>query len=273
MAMYFIGDPKLLPERDSIKFVSPKTLTVFVDLDETLVDARTCSCIKLRPYAREFIKHLSESHIEVIIWSAGEESHVRICCEELDPDHLYIDGAIYRGDWHKIYPVIKDIELASSFRSLNYMLLVDNTPFVARNWPINFVCIPDFNASKYDHQSLYNEVLYHLAFFIEDASTRLLEGKESNVQTFIQNNENIRVLLNNFPNIGNVYWSVYLPPIVQHTQPKPNYKSVTTTIVNHSANLSLAPLITGIGETHQQYIDEEDYCITMPNSIDPLGIV
>lgn len=208
--MFYIDNPFDLPP-PCIKGAKPPSITLFIDLDETLVDARHTSYIVLRPHAKYFIESLSKSGFELIIWSAASKEHVIACCKLLDPDEKYLSGAIHMGFWTVEYGIVtKNLNSATSFRSIDRMLLLDNTPYVGRYLPTNIVCIPDFISNE---QSQYDDMLYDLVSFMQNVQCVVL-CKRKSVQDVIQHHENIRVLQSNFGSAGSCMWSIFIPQAV-----------------------------------------------------------
>lgn len=97
--------PRTVPPRNP-KYV----MTLIVDLDETLVDARGCY-LAIRPYARQFFE-LIRAHlprVEVGAWTAGIPAHAERVCRLFELDNArgvvetgaFFDFVIARGgDWY-----------------------------------------------------------------------------------------------------------------------------------------------------------------------------
>lgn len=143
--------PKLVPPPEK-RFIG---ITAVFDLDETLVDARIGSEeIYLRPYTREVLGSLDALDVEILVWSAGDRSHVLRCLSLIDPiwnedegtfksKRRIVQYAVYRGPtWLQFVPSPKDICQLNGRH--NRSILVDNSPVCACACPCSTIVVPDF---------------------------------------------------------------------------------------------------------------------------------
>lgn len=144
MVVNFYSDPKLIPDRNP-----NYAFTVVLDVDDTLVHRnRDDGVIRIRPNAKEFIDRIrSFSDVELIIWSAGKEVHIRDCLKVLSVDDVI---AIVRCDvqhWD-----VKDMKLiARQNRNYESIMIVDDREdtitsmihFCVNGWPHNIVHKPE----------------------------------------------------------------------------------------------------------------------------------
>ncbi len=209
---HIIREPSDVPIRSSMY----RGLTVFLDLDETMVDARNYSDkIIMRPFGADFLNMLNKAGIEVWVWSAADYSHVHSCLCVIDPDGTKIIGSICRGTWWK-NPVAKDILLVPT-RSLNTSLLIDNTPYVSRFNPANSIIIPDFDATKKPFDG-YHTILLELGRFAMNMHNLIISDQRIRVQDIISRQQNVRILISDFSKYnvsGNTIWTTFIPQSIE----------------------------------------------------------
>jgi len=118
------------------------TKTLLLDLDETLITSCTIRddpekiltpadggppiMIKIRPFAREFLKKMKE-HFEIIVFTASINSYAETIVKELDPEKKFISYILDRNfcleTKNGFY--IKDLRIIKN-RDLKNLVLVDN---------------------------------------------------------------------------------------------------------------------------------------------------
>jgi NLI interacting factor-like phosphatase len=184
----------LIPKADS-KYA--KSMTIVLDLDETLVAAKPWNMkreseiparnyqVFIRPYALELIYTLKALNMEIIIWSAGLKYYVLSTLSFLLLGRLeLIDHIIWRDTrWHPkdaIKTVPKDLNFLG--RDMSRLLFIDNHPANMEINPLNSILIShfDYNVIRkqmYDERSeeerkkgidysICNELVTHDASFL-----------------------------------------------------------------------------------------------------------
>jgi len=132
----------LLPDVDPS---STPRLTVVLDLDETLVCNRKLHLTQalLRPYAKEFLKALNRSLMEVVVWTASTDDTALPVLRQLDPEGTLIEHVIFRNaHWYTEPQHTKDLRLLG--RPLSRVVLVDNAPNCCKLQAHNAVLVEDF---------------------------------------------------------------------------------------------------------------------------------
>ncbi len=136
--LFETGDPRTLRER-----APHYHFTVVLDMDETLGVGilPEGQPFILRPYALELISMLRRSNVEIILWSAGADYHVK---RSLAAHNLaqYFDAVIYRGEtWWNPFGHTKNLNLLRR----NGVVLVDNSPSVVISSQGNAIKVKDFD--------------------------------------------------------------------------------------------------------------------------------
>jgi len=172
-----VSEPQDLPK------VRPSGILVVLDLDETLVDARSGDAIFIRPHARELLRNLSGAGIDVFLWSAGHREHVERCFLLLDPFQQHIKGACCRGNWLR-YPSQKNLALISGVDGLlNRICLVDNSPFSLQPQKEQGIRVPDFLHTN--PAAALDNVLPQVQGLLLELHTSLLHGGGSSVSALL----------------------------------------------------------------------------------------
>ena len=133
-------DPVDVPEPDA-KY----RMTVVIDLDETLVDARSYPCVYVRPYALQVLKIIKNKfpETELLMWSAGDRKHVARCARMLDPNGTIFDYIVAKGpEWCIISPCPKEVDRLRGRDGR--CILIDNTPICGFMNPRATIIVPDF---------------------------------------------------------------------------------------------------------------------------------
>ena len=131
LSPYMCGDPQLLKPPDRTDYQR----TVIFDLDETLICTdftdQSNYQVYLRPHLTDLLRELTNLNCEIIVWSAGVESHVKKCLNLIDPSQTFIKMAIYRdSSWFKGIPIFKPIKLIPH-RDPEKIILIENNPHAA----------------------------------------------------------------------------------------------------------------------------------------------
>lgn len=183
---YFISDkrePKInstqIPYDDPCNLPPPckdYQFTIVMDLDETLITSLFIRAgsnydIFLRPYAKSLLEDLNANNYEIIIWTAGVESHLKKALLLLDPENKLIHHSICRGtSWYKGEgPIIKSLDLIPH-RSFNKMLLIENNKAAAINQYNRTIIVPSFKVSNNQ-----DNILHKLSEWVLQGSTILNE--------------------------------------------------------------------------------------------------
>ncbi len=138
-------------------------LTIVLDMDETLVDARS-GVLHIRPFAHEILQLLSSSPgVEIVFWTAGREDHARSVATELvkaNPILLHNrPHLVFRGNWMGQddggYHTKPLTFIANYGGRRDRVLLVDNSEYIARTCGGPAIRVSDYRPS-YDgrHEDL-----------------------------------------------------------------------------------------------------------------------
>mmetsp|Transcript_657 Transcript_657/g.1295 ORF Transcript_657/g.1295 Transcript_657/m.1295 type:complete len:575 (-) Transcript_657:80-1804(-) len=133
-------DPKLhlLPAPE--KILAP-SLTVALDIDETLLYARTKPPL-LRPYLTEFLRGLSDLDVEIVIWTASNREWGSFVVQLFDQQRL-VRHTIYRdSSWMSGRSYTKDLRRLG--RNMNHTLILENSPSSVWMNKRNAILIPDY---------------------------------------------------------------------------------------------------------------------------------
>ncbi|KAF5760879.1 putative protein-serine/threonine phosphatase [Helianthus annuus] len=141
---------------------SPSNITVFLDLDETLIHSVRASglgppprnynfivggegdvrYVLKRPFVDEFLWFLSQSGFEIVLFTAGSEEYASMVLDVLDPDGL-ISHRLYRNSCKKFSrSFVKD--LWNLGRDLTKVVIVDDKPYSYILQPENAIPIIPF---------------------------------------------------------------------------------------------------------------------------------
>lgn len=145
------NDPKNVPYRELYYL-----WTVVVDLDDTLV-VTTHNTIHIRPYVGEFLRSVTSLKaqispssrfvypaVEVILWSAGDASHVEECLAHINSSGDAFDYIVCRGDWaHSDDGIVrKNLDLLPGRASSS--ILIDDLPFASLLCGYRLLLVPVF---------------------------------------------------------------------------------------------------------------------------------
>ncbi|ESL12223.1 hypothetical protein TRSC58_00013 [Trypanosoma rangeli SC58] len=151
------------------------TLTVVLDLDETLVSNRNGAFLAaiLRPYCLHFLNALRHMKgLEVVLWTASTKETALPVVEQLSQSGLVFDEVIYRNDMWFTEPLhTKDLRLLG--RDMDRLLIVDNAANCCKLNPRNSVLADDF----YGCRSEEDATLVNIYYIIE----RVLRGCQDDV--------------------------------------------------------------------------------------------
>ena len=163
-----------LPPLPPIK--PPKQLTLYVDLDETLVHFETdgptgqdlsSGHLHVRPYASNFLQELSKVY-ELVIFTAGTAEYAEEVVNELDPQRIMISHVLSR-EWTQVdaqYNYVKDLAVLG--RPLTHTLLVDNCCESFSRQPENGVLVNSWTSSD----SIYDTALLQLIPLLKQVAER-----------------------------------------------------------------------------------------------------
>lgn len=132
-------------------------LTVVLDLDETLVYARS-GPLYVRPGV-ELLMSFLRDHCETIVWTAALSCYAAAVVSEIDPARA-VSYTISR-DSCRSRDGSKDIKLLH--RDLDYLILIDNTPDSIRGNECNSVLVDDYEGGE-----LEDLTLVHLVEFLTE---------------------------------------------------------------------------------------------------------
>lgn len=123
---------------------SCKKYTIVLDLDETVVYGRDGPL-----YSRAFLQHLLRSiskDFEVIVWTASDRGYAKRVLEEINKDHT-IEHLVYRHDkWFQDEnSYTKDLKKLG--RSMDYTIIIENSPDCIRQNPQNGIIVQEFSIS------------------------------------------------------------------------------------------------------------------------------
>ncbi|ESL11867.1 hypothetical protein TRSC58_00374 [Trypanosoma rangeli SC58] len=151
-------------------------LVVVLDLDETLVYARTGVIIP-RPGINRLLDVL-RGRCEVVVWTAGERWYAMEALQQIDPQYC-IQHCIYRHEkwWTDRPGYMKDV--AALGRPLHRTIIIDNTPDCLRANTRNGLLVRDFKG-QYGGCPRFDNTLFVLADVIED----VLNGSQVSIDAF-----------------------------------------------------------------------------------------
>ncbi|MFS8026579.1 putative protein-serine/threonine phosphatase [Helianthus anomalus] len=153
--------------------ISPNKKTVFLDLDKTLIHSIPASrligprnydfvakpllgCkgderyVLKRPYVDEFLRFLSESDFEIVVFTAGNEEYASTVLDMLDRDGL-ISHRLYRDSCKEINGrCVKDLSCLG--RDLKKGVIVDDKPKSYSLQPENGIPISPFTDDLGDEE-------------------------------------------------------------------------------------------------------------------------
>ncbi|KAF5223407.1 hypothetical protein ECC02_003426 [Trypanosoma cruzi] len=151
------------------------TLTVVLDLDETLVSNRNgaLSAAILRPYCLHFLNALRHMKgLEVVLWTASKKETALPVVEQLNERGTVFDEVIYRNDMWFTEPLhTKDLRLLG--RDMDRLLIVDNAANCCKLNPRNSLLADDFYGSRSEEDA----TLVNVYYIIE----RLLKGCQEDI--------------------------------------------------------------------------------------------
>ncbi|RNF10324.1 nuclear lim interactor-interacting factor [Trypanosoma rangeli] len=151
-------------------------LVVVLDLDETLVYARTGVIIP-RPGINRLLDVL-RGRCEVVVWTAGEKWYAMEVLHQIDPQ-CCIQHCVYRHEkwWTDRPGYMKDV--AALGRPLHRTIIIDNTPDCLRANTRNGLLVKDFKG-LYGGCQRFDNTLFVLADVIED----VLSGSKVSIDAF-----------------------------------------------------------------------------------------
>ncbi len=170
---------RLLPKQKK-RYQQNQSLTVVVDLDETLVFARGLEVI-IRPHVADLLKRVRALGCELVLWTAGVHEHTHKVLTALDlvaaPNHdvVWFDHLITRSRrWYSEHKPFKDLELLG--RQLPRVILIDNNPACASQQPQNSLIVEDYmGAEKDETLTKVGDIVAHLAEVIRADPTQSVE--------------------------------------------------------------------------------------------------
>jgi hypothetical protein len=122
------------------------TLTVVLDLDETLVSNRRIDlpAAILRPYVLDALNALRQlANVEVVLWTASTEDTAAPVVRQLSTRGTVFDDVIFRNDsWFTEPYHTKDLRLLG--RPLDRVVVFDNAPNCCKMNRYNSVLVEDF---------------------------------------------------------------------------------------------------------------------------------
>ncbi len=148
--------------------------------------------IKIRPYAREFLKKMKE-HYEILIFTASTAGYAETIIKELDPEKKYISYILDRNfcleTKNGFY--IKDLRIIKN-RNLKNMVIVDNLVHSFGFQIENGIPIIEWTGDKNDE-----ELKYLMDYLIEARKhddlreynrekLKLIELANSNIEEFLE---------------------------------------------------------------------------------------
>ena len=176
-----------------------KKFTLVIDLDETLIHSdfdnelneeyqkilqfnhegeSIMFSLFLRPGLQDFLNYIKE-YFEVIIFTASRKEYADCILNYLDPENNIISYRLYREDCisikNKVF--IKDLRILRN-RTLNKLILIDNSFYSFSNQPNNGILISSF----YDNQR--DIELYNLKKYLQNIN-------ESNIDDVRNFNEKV----------------------------------------------------------------------------------
>lgn len=128
-------------------------IVLVLDLDETLVFARR-GPLYGRPGLSELFSFCKEYGIEVVVWTAGLKSYAQAIVENIDTCHA-VTHCVYRHNkWFTGRTGYRK-DLAALGRSLDRVLIIENTPDCIRGYQDNGILVPDYHGMIENDDTLY----------------------------------------------------------------------------------------------------------------------
>jgi len=166
------GEEPLLPPRKN----GEDRLTLVLDLDETLVHCRTEAisdvrhnfCVRfeesqatgwiyVRPFARLFLEIVARL-FEVVVFTASSRSYADQVLDVIDPEGRCISKRLYRQHCTEVQGgFVKDMGRLG--RSLEHVILVDNSPVSLAICPDNGVIVSCWTAEQHHDRELVDLLL------------------------------------------------------------------------------------------------------------------
>lgn len=185
-------DSIFVTDAASVKVVPPlppiregRQLTLYVDLDETLVHFQTeesqplnSGRLHTRPFAIEFLEELSKMY-ELVVFTAGTAEYAQEIVHDLDPTRKWISHVLSR-EWTQSdsnFSFIKDLSVLG--RPLHTVLLVDNCPESFIRQTDNGVLVK----SWYSSDQNYDTELLKLVPVLKKVAERFYQGKDADLRT------------------------------------------------------------------------------------------
>ncbi|MBP6218677.1 MAG: HAD family hydrolase [Oligoflexales bacterium] len=180
---YFVSletsDPQTIGERSK-----DQIFTVILDLDETLVSARSGGRIRIRPFARNLLRYLTQLRkVEIIIWTAGERKHAINALYALGRGPrgagFKIDRLIYRGtSWMPMLGEYYRKDLCLLHRT--NAILIENTRHIAESCHGPAILVPNFMGAPDSVLANLARIVKLVVFSLNDAS---LEADSLDIST------------------------------------------------------------------------------------------
>lgn len=144
------------------------TLTVVLDLDETLVSNRRPNMTEaiLRPHVMEALHRMRAlPNLELVVWTASTEETGSAVVDQLHEEGVIFDDVIYRNSLWFTEPVhSKDLRLLG--RDMDRVVIFDNAANCCKLNPKNALLVDDFlgvmNSSDCTMINMYHVVHYLL---------------------------------------------------------------------------------------------------------------
>lgn len=133
------------------------TLTVVLDLDETLVFARE-GPLWVRPGVRQFLSELCGLGCEVVAWTASNRCYAGGILSRIDPAAEFVSQCIYaHAKWQRrpgqSYPAtVKNLSLIG--RDLDRTIIVDNLPDAVAGSEMNAIVVENYEGCELHDRTL-----------------------------------------------------------------------------------------------------------------------
>lgn len=128
-------------------------LVLVLDLDETLVYARS-GPLYARPGLDDFFLLCKEKKVEVVVWTAGLKAYAQAIVENIDKQNA-VAHCIYRHNkWFTGQPGYRK-DLAALGRSLDHVLIIENTPDCIRGYQANGILVEDYEGGERADNTIY----------------------------------------------------------------------------------------------------------------------
>eukprot|EP01062_Namystynia_karyoxenos_P010457 TRINITY_DN13702_c1_g1_i1.p1 TRINITY_DN13702_c1_g1~~TRINITY_DN13702_c1_g1_i1.p1 ORF type:complete len:610 (+),score=184.48 TRINITY_DN13702_c1_g1_i1:140-1969(+) len=130
------------------------SLTVVLDLDETLVFARQ-GPLWVRPGVQQFLHDLRDIDCEVVCWTASNRSYAGGILSRLDPMGEVVSQCIYsHPKWQRrtVGPQVKNLALVG--RDLDYTIIVDNLPDSIVGNEMNAIVVENYEGCELHDSTL-----------------------------------------------------------------------------------------------------------------------